>query len=71
MGHLPATTNIDVFGGKIRHIVGAGDDIGGQIGFNLADNPGKANEEGSASAPRTFPFGCEVEKRPNCERYSP
>ena len=51
-----AASDVDVFGEQVREIIGAADDVGGEIRSDLCYDPGKADEEGSGASGRPVPF---------------
>ena len=57
--------NVDVLWEEGGHVVGTGDDVGGQVGTDLSNDPGEADEECSCAARGAFPLCGESERIPD------
>ena len=64
-GNYNTATDIDVLREEIGHIVGTGDDVGGQVGSDLSHDPAETDEESPSTAGWPVPLRGQGERIPD------
>lgn len=59
------TSDIEVFGAEVAHIVGARDDVRGQVRPDLRHDPAETDEEGARAPGRPIPFRSQRKRVPD------